>query len=647
MMSSSDTQTLVYQYGLRRPGEGAEIAHEQMRAAHTLYNNMIEIEHDTADARDALQLRFSPDLGPAIEEKDAKIASLGELRAQIKALKGNRGKGAEALAAHKAESKRLQAEARPLAEAVKILKERIRILRVELRDNEGYRSADAALNAERKASYQAIYDGHAVFWPLYNTVKASVDQAVKATRPWMPLRFSRWTGDGQIGGQIGTKKPSEEAIFGDHPYFQIDPVDPRAWDPAVPRGERRRLQRTTMRLRLGTVPHTRKPIWAEWPMIMHRPLPERCGVPTVTVNRRMHADSEKWTAQVTVQTQRSSTGLDRGKTIALDLGWRTLDTSEPATSARRFESRDESGEVRVFFWRDSSGATGELRLPASIQSSFDHANDIRSRRDKEQDDLRVFLLGALQDRNALPDELREHVSHLWQWRAPGRFVALWRRFGDVLPEAVRDRLRDWYHGGHDEDGNYTGDVYSGDRHRWQYETGCRRKALGHRREVWRRFAAWVAETYDYIIIERFHLPAVIKKPEPEVAPDVSDLEAMQQNRASGQRVKAAPGEARSALVSAARRRGRHVLEVPAEYTTMRCAACGHCEPWTKPAELWHTCAGCGVRFDQDANAAINILARGEAMLQVPGSLEAANPAEAPRKPKWAKRHKPKDGADDA
>ena len=54
-----------------------------------------------------------------------------------------------------------------------------------------------------------------------------------------------------------------------------------------------------------------------------------------------------------------------------------------------------------------------------------------------------------------------------------------------------------------------------------------------------------------------------------------------------------------------------------------------------------------MRFDQDANAAINILARGEAMLQVPGSLEAANPAEAPRKPKWAKRHKPKDGADDA
>src|SRR5882724_4703737 len=45
-------------------------------------------------------------------------------------------------------------------------------------------------------------------------------------------------------------------------------------------------------------------------------------------------------------------------------------------------------------------------------------------------------------------------------------------------------------------------------------------------------------------------------------------------------------------------------------TTRECHRCGQLCEWDQAADLTHTCEHCGATWDQDDNAALNLLARG-------------------------------------
>ena len=49
--------------------------------------------------------------------------------------------------------------------------------------------------------------------------------------------------------------------------------------------------------------------------------------------------------------------------------------------------------------------------------------------------------------------------------------------------------------------------------------------------------------------------------------------------------------------------------VPAANTTRDCSVCGHRETWDQATEVVHTCSACGETWDQDASAAVNLLAQ--------------------------------------
>jgi len=103
-------------------------------------------------------------------------------------------------------------------------------------------------------------------------------------------------------------------------------------------------------------------------------------------------------------------------------------------------------------------------------------------------------------------------------------------------------------------------------------------------EQYRVFSSRVARWFGRVYMEDIDLSRMSRKPKPEDGTAVSTLP----NR---YRVIAAPGEFRSILESACKSEGIYVKRIEPQRTTQECPHCG-------------------LRWDQDFNAAKNILERG-------------------------------------
>ncbi len=99
-------------------------------------------------------------------------------------------------------------------------------------------------------------------------------------------------------------------------------------------------------------------------------------------------------------------------------------------------------------------------------------------------------------------------------------------------------------------------------------------------------------------------------------------------------------ELRGAIVNAVRGRGGQVERVPAQHTTTTCHACGTVNEFNAAQNLEHTCSSCGTLWDQDGNAADNILgtqlarSRRRVIGESAHDDESAKAPEAPRETRW-------------
>ena len=69
------------------------------------------------------------------------------------------------------------------------------------------------------------------------------------------------------------------------------------------------------------------------------------------------------------------------------------------------------------------------------------------------------------------------------------------------------------------------------------------------------------------------------------------------------------GELRAEILKAAPKRGARVEAEQAADSTKACAWCGSVEAFDAAASIEHTCSSCIRTWDQDANAARNLLHR--------------------------------------
>lgn len=561
----------VERYGLREPTYGADIVAEQMRKAHAYRNKLTEIERERR-ARMREVESSDQTVGALFETVEATKRLAFELGEEAKAHRAKSGKAAPSrsipadlrarLTAARKEEKEAKKKWREAREAAE---ERLRPKRDAI--NEGF------LAARKRARSEC-----GVYWGTYQLAEDAISSARKEPlwnngEPLDP-KFRRWTGEGSVSVQIsdGVGLLPEDLTSCNGTQVRFAPeVSIQENDRRDPNSKRsKRIKRYELWLRVGSDSKL-NPVWAKWPMTVHRPLPDGSRVKRVSVHRRHVGPYVEWYATLTVHVPDAVPSCGDGA-IAIDVGWR----SRP------------DGSIRVGMTHDGYGPDTEIVLPAEIISAIEKADSLRGTRDSNLDAILAQFTSWLAVAT-VHDWMREATETVTKWRSHARLAALVLRWskerfeGDAEVFETMDQWRQQ------------------DLHLWAWEASQRDKALKRRRDHYRCIAARMAETYRNVVMEDFDLRKMARRP--RVGSDSSYVQASSRNRTL-----ACVSELRGAIENAFRSRGGCVFSIDPAGTTRTCNVCGVVDEVTSMAKLRQTCSN-GHEWDQDENAARNILER--------------------------------------
>ena len=499
----------TYIYGALEPTVNADVAAEQFRRAHVYYNKLVEIERRRRLITEGTRREFSPALAAAeskIENLDARLDAIYEAINTKRTGSKNADVSVEV-----AEISALKKERAPIFEARKEAFKEIKnepLLKVRLREID--HAAHAALKAERHLS--GLCHG------TYITVEEDIVRAVKAKvrvksgkRPpkWTELpRFQRGSSEGRIGVQIQSGMSAREALDEKHTFFQLRDI---ASD------DTRRKPRTVARIRVGSN-DDRTPVWCEFPIVYHRPLPDGTKIRRAYLVRYAIGITTRYELQLQIDIPGPVAKTGR-RTCALSV--------------------DKDGGIVV-----SKDEIVLFNAPSDFASAIDKCASLRAIRDKQFDNAKLKLVAWLYEhRGQLPEWFIPEVSHVLQWKMPKRIVGL---------------LGKWKDQRFDGDGKIfeeMGAWSEQDRHLYRWESHQRSRAENARKDGYRKLAAEVASRYDMIFIDDRDLREAAEAPDPEEGLPSEGKEARKEQRV------ASPSELRWAVKNAFENKGCAVHEV--------------------------------------------------------------------------------------
>lgn len=632
---------LVFRYGLRPPVEGEDVVSAQMSAAHKYRNALTAIERDRRKALRALDAEQAGGLyeaAVAAADNTARVAAaVKEARVAGRSTDTPAEVRDELIAARAAESSARKA----FFDALKAAKGEVRS------------AAMSAINATANEQHRAARAACGVYWGTYLLVEEAHEAACKVplydgVRPNDPP-FVSWDDDAHVVGVQITTGGGEviDDFYGrEDTRLQIDEVDPRAYLSPV-RGERAFYQTYApgsvwrpleerdpavkaprpapllLRLRVGS--EGRAPVWAAWPIMLHREIPPGSMLKRAAVHVRYHGRRAEWWVSITVALPAGT--YHRGRcgdgAVAVNLGWRSL-----------------GGSLRVGMWADETGAVGEIAMAGHDVESFDVARGVRAVRDTNFNAARDALVRYLDVTPVaeLPAWMPEKTKSLAQWRSADRLQGVVRRWlAPMLEKWDEDGAENTGRVTHEECADWTppeGRAWGArDFARWayrdwhldEYEDGARCGAQNRRKDHYRKVAAELARRYDTLVVDDFDMREVAKHG------DLTSTER-ENERARSNRVVAAASDLRMALVNAFKVRGGTVEVVKSTNNTQACADCGTVQNFDAARKLTHACTHCGVVWDQDANACRNALKRWRERRDGGGDAGTARSAETPKKP---------------
>lgn len=550
--------TKVYEYGCLAPTVGADLVEQQIRLAHQYRNKLVELElHRRAEWRRIIGEH------PQVAALEAQAHGLEQLIETTRsAILTARQKARKAV-----ETDEEDASVRQLRSVLKVVWRDLKDAKKTAQNDPVYKARLHALEDESKKAGREARGACGLYWGTYLVAEQAADKARKAaTDP----RFQRFDGSGHLAVQLQGGLATG-AVFGSNSRIQIAPVPDDTWTHPV-RGERKRKSRTCVRIRVGS--DGRAPVWAEFPMIMHRPLPEGGIIKWVHLIRRRVGTHYEYRVQFVVQQPDAVSPVAVSRTaLGIDIGWRKVD-----------------GGLRVAYWVDESGRHDQLILPDEVISQFAKVTDLRSIRDQHFNAIQAALGPWLKDAD-IPDWLRERTESFAHWRSPGRLASVvlaWRnqRFpGDADMFTVAEAWR------------------KQDKHLYEWEANLRDQVIRRRREIYRVFAATIARSYGFIILEDFDLRQIARYAAPEEGTDGNP-------NSRYARTMAAVSVLRECIEQACASTGAQVVKVPSPYTTRQCHVCGAVDNFDAASWVVHTCSVCGTIWDQDYNAASNLLRQG-------------------------------------
>ncbi len=490
-----------------------------------------------------------------------------------------------------------------------------------------YSAARERAAAQRLAA-RADFSARGLMHGTYIRIEQGIEKSVDSTG--RPPKFLRYEGEGIIGRQLPRTRDKEGRLYSVTAQDLYTGADtrvrmtrlPEGWA-ELPRTARRRAAKSyrgtakrqrhgegwqeipvrldgqCIEMQFGWKPAERPSTWVRFPLTQHRPLPEDAEILWAYITRWRVGIHFEWRLQLTIESDtfhRPAQPTASGGTCAIDIGWRRI-----------FDSNGNQVGLRVAYLVDEHGQEREIRAPEGLWGRLAKVYSLAQIRSRSLDQIRDRLVAWTAGKQ-LPQWFLDRGKGLSQWRAPRklqRLVDTWKKEenrleGDV--QVLTDLLA-WA---------------KQDRHLATWEAHMRDRTIAHRREVWRQIAAELARTYQTILVE----DGLCRSEGREGQMKISDIDGWEklppedgdphEGREQRRQARmAAPGELRLAITHAVHKTASTVIDVArAKKSTTECAWCGHVQKRVDfAASISIQCEGCGRIWDQDANAARNLLHR--------------------------------------
>ena len=551
---SEETQTLVYAYGAQVPLDNPHLQ-EELRKQRAFWDALVDADRTAEWALDDRMKAESPEYTAAVQALIDTAQAVGE-----------------AIERRNAERAKTRARATSVDDEVK---ERIstrnaarkEVWRLAVEWRKANQEAFAEHQEALKAEFKRLRQNSGLYWANYNRVLDSFQRARQQTRklgrrvrPSDPARD-----DGILEVQIqrtasGLGAAAVELHAGKVSPLQIDA--PPAGVEFLPATRRKREARVTARMRVDAAGHM-----LEFPVVLHRPLPAGTRIKRAQLVWRREGDRWRGKLCLTVSSPKQEPAHESTAACGVDLGWRL----------------QKDGALRVATVLDTNGRMRTYTLPADWMRGMDQVE----RLSKHVSDGLVEV-GTYLHTDEAPEDLRQYAARWTPKRSSGYIDA------QGLHDAVRARRWDvpaevlhWY---------------ERFRHLSVWRANLRAKLLRRRREVYRLLAVELASEYALIGIEGMDLSTMArtKKRDDATPPELHAA-------ARAQRQRAAVHLLREEIEHQARKRGASIVRETAK-TTTRCRSCGEVTGQADRSRLIWTCEHCSAVWDQDHNAASNLLA---------------------------------------
>lgn len=581
----------VYTMGVLPQWELPEVLHRQLHLAHDFREDLVSAQLAYDLESKAIWSSF-----PAVAAAEEHLAT-----AEAAAAEAAQAVNAERLRLH---SKRIPVELTEKSKRVRAAVKQARQARREAitAARPAAESARKALLEQLWATEKALYARYCsqgdLYWATANAVRHGQRRASqrimqqRADGKPATLRHHRFDGTGTVAVQLQRpnghppRSPAELA----NPEgrysttLHVPRPDMTTWA-HLSAAEQRRAGRVTVRMRCGQLDGEAQ--WLDIPVQAWRWLPEGAEITGAELTVTRAASRLRARLLITAKIPDPSPAMT-GAFAAVRLLGRTGPGGIVVASWRAttpLAIPDHLGEVMV----STDGLSGQVMLPHSVTTRLQLCDDLQSARDSDLGAIRGKVAGWLDEHGPRPyGEHSVSAADVREWGAPRRFAALAKAWCTQTPsDELAQELWRWF---------------ELDWRRWHRQDKTRRRALGHRGDVYRQVAAALARQCRGIAVDDTNLKELARMR----APSRSDLSSDLQRELNARRVQAAPASLRAAITAAAVREGVEVRQASAVGLTRTHARCGHINPpGLGPGPV--PCEGCGERYDPEASAPILML----------------------------------------
>lgn len=616
----------IYSFGCKPPREPMlRECLDQMFRAHCYRNDLVRRELDRRKAVQELLLKLCPDVARLQAAFDASEQPIKNLLEEIRQANIETGKKT-GTKEQKAELKNLRATRKNLAAELKAARgEAFADAQVQA-DLESIEEADVAARKTLRANCN-------ISWGSY----LAVEQSMQGVRKGAPPKFHRYRGDAKLAVQLQGGLGIDALLRGKDNRLRM---------------ERSPSPRVLVHFRIGSLPGTVKPLWAEVPILLDRPMPQDAQIKWAYLLKRRIGTHDEWRMQFVLSRDawepcNNDPLAAKSGEVAFDLGWRKVPQGiRVATWGTRSDGWMQDPPVRLTTdyhaekVRELPGDCGQLIIPTEELKRWEYVEGLQAVRDKEFNGalatLHAWLRGEpapeyltghrqwlqseirgtkRQADNAEKDNRRSYyldrVGKLQTERMDvERLQRSWIRLTDApkwFLEATRfagnwrkeNRLASLMLHWREAEHRFAEDrlIYpvlewwrQRDKHLYDWKTNLHIKATRWRDYVYGRFVAELRRKYRLAVVENTDWRPLIACPGVEAEKDIAAARRIRQI--------AAPGRLRQVI----KQGFMECVTVDTAHSTHDCYHCGQRDTFDQVRVLVHTCSQCGRTWDTDANA---------------------------------------------